>query len=554
MDFLAILFVLLAPYLNYVQHNDFIYEIVNLAIVGGFIAVSAALAMLLRFVRSDLLRVGILAFLLLLFLDIQLYWFASWLWKLGVGALVLGLLSWICRRHLNIIVAAGFGLMVAGTVVQTIWAGVVGSNSTARARETSGNSNLPVYVHIILDEFMGPEGFDTGVASQRAIKSEIKSFFADQGFRLFGRAYSPYYDTYDSVSATLNMVETRETNLLRRTTIRGTTVTQNQYFENIQSRGYDINVYQSDYIDYCTSSPVDIRKCVVYDYSGPTSASLASLGTADKARVVLTMYASLANLGDVAFEAYSALRTASTALGLALPEWAPWPDRLGPISTMPVFDQLIRDVAAAQGGSMFFAHLLTPHHPYSMDSDCRIRRPAMTWRIHYPGYIDMYEANTDESRLARYKRYIPQIRCTLSKVNELLTALKAANLYDDATIVIHGDHGSRLTHFRPTMLSRQRLIPQDYADGFLALYAVKSPEISPGYDQRPVSLPQLIRALIQGDMDIPAGPGGGQQPQVFLRQSNNVSELVQVPVPCVEDGRQGEEGSLAVGLCTAGTN
>ena len=554
LDFLAILFVLLTPYLNFIHSNEFIYEAVNAIVIGAFLALAAVLATLLRWARSELLRVCILAFLLLLFLDIQLYWFHSWIWKLAVGALVLGRLSWHGRRHLSVFLTAVFGTMTAATIVLIVWDGTIVRDSNAHPSAAGGNSDLPVYVHIILDEFMGPEGFDPAVASQRAIRNEIKSFFADRGFRLFGRAYSPYFYSHDSIPAALNMTVTSETGNFHEMDGLGFAIDRNRYFESLRSRGYRIHVYQSSFMDYCTSSPVDIAKCVTYDYHSSTSASLASLASADKARLVLTMYASLGTLSDVVFAAYKELRSASPALGRSLPEWVEWSDKLGPIPVMPVFDELIRDVASAQGGSMFFAHLLIPHSPYSLDSACRIRRPVMMWKENsLKERPSSGHANTDASRHARYEAYIPQLRCALRKVQSLLDSLKARGLYDDATIVIHGDHGSRIVRTEPGLLNRRWLIPQDYTDAFLALYAVKSPEISPGYDPRPAALPDLIRALAQGEMDAPGGPGGGRPPEVFLQPAPSIDlarailridpspDLVRIPVPCGADGAPATE-------------
>jgi hypothetical protein len=549
LDLLAIFFALLAPYLNFVLDKGFVFEVVNLAVIGVFAAVSATLATLLWFTRSDLLRVGILTFLLLLFVDIQLYWDDSWLFKLGIGAVLLGSRCWRGRRQLSLFVSVVLGTVIVGTLVLTLWNGSVVGKSTARPSNTVGDSALPVYVHIILDEFMGPEGFDTNIPSHQAIKKEIQAFFSNHGFRLFGRAYSPYYDTYDSVSAAFNMVETLKTEPLREIIGSHITVTQNRYFEILRARGYDLNVYESDYIDYCATKSVPIGRCITYAYDGASSASLAKLGTLEKARVILTLYANLATLSDVAFETYGVLRSILANVGLALPSWIPLADQLGPISVMPVFDELIRDVAVAQGGSMYFAHLLIPHHPYSMDSNCRIRRPVMTWRVHLPGYTKMYEANTAASRLARYEEYIPQVRCALSKVKELLDALKARGLYDNATIIVHGDHGSRLVNVRPTAKNRRSITPQDYSDAFLALYAVKSPGILPGYDPRPASLPQLMQALVEGGLNTPAGPGGGRQPRVYFRESTTYTDLEQVPVPCAADAGSGKDSALpATGL------
>ncbi len=568
LDFLAIFFVLLAPYLNFVHSNDSLYEIVNLAVIGVFFAVAAGLATLLHWIRSDLLRVAVLAFLLLLFLDIQLFWFHSWILKLAIGALVLGRLSWHGRRHLSLFMSAVFGTMVAATVVLIVWDGTLVSDSNARPRTAGGRPDLPVYVHIILDEFMGPEGFDPAVPSQRAIKREITSYFTGEGFRLFGRAYSPYFYSHDSISAALNMTETNETGKFHETDGLYFALTRNRYFENLQSRGYRINVYQSTFMDFCRSASVDIANCVTYDYRSPTSASLANLSIADKSRVILSMYASLATLSDVALAAYGKVRTAAAALGANLPEWAAWSDKLGPIPVMPTFDALIRDVAAARGGSMFFAHLLIPHSPYSLDSRCRIRRPIMTWENNTLDEDDRPSsghANTDASRQARYEAYIPQIRCALRKVQELLDALKERGLYDDAIIVVHGDHGSRIVRAEPGIENRPWLVPQDYSDAFLALYAVKAQGVTPGYDPRPASLQDLTRALIQGGMDAPAGPGGRRPPWLFLQPAPSLDlvrvflrstpspELVRVPLPCdlVDDPVGGSEtaGAGRPALC-----
>ena len=70
--------------------------------------------------------------------------------------------------------------------------------------------------------------------------------------------------------------------------------------------------------------------------------------------------------------------------------------------------------------------------------------------------------------------------------------MRSANTYERATIVIHGDHGSRIGLVDPTATTMSRLTPADYADAFSILFAVKAPGIEAGIDSRMLPLASLM--------------------------------------------------------------
>ena len=60
--------------------------------------------------------------------------------------------------------------------------------------------------------------------------------------------------------------------------------------------------------------------------------------------------------------------------------------------------------------------------------------------------------------------------------------MRAAGLYDEAIIFVHGDHGSRIGLVEPSASDKELLSRDDYIDHFSTLFAVKAPWIEPGYD------------------------------------------------------------------------
>lgn len=532
-DFLSVFFILSAPYLVFILDLDFIFELTNLFVLSVFAVISAALSGLLRVAPWPLLRIPILAILLLVFVDIQFEWTQSWNRKVVAAAFIVPAIMWVLREHISQILAVVFGTIIAATLVPPMANSLFPDHPDRGIKNSAHNAKLPVYVHIILDEHPGIEVFSDEISSHKEAKKEIITFFSENSFRIFGRAYSQYYDTIDSIPALLNFETSGNPGELVAGAGTNSRVLENRYFENILSMGYAINVYQSAFLDYCGSvKGARISDCLTYNYYGAPSAALAGLDNAERAKIILFLYQQRSFLSKVFVFIYLNLRESAALSEWELPDWPNWSRKTGAIPALPVFDRLIEDVSSSSGGQMFFAHLHIPHSPYSVTSECRVRRPVLQWTYRFRGTQKPHSGptNSPESRLAAYEGSIAQIRCAIAKLDKLFTAMKERGTFDDAVIIVHGDHGSRIVLTEPRRKFVNRLTRQDYFDAFSTLYVVKSPAIEPGYDARMMALPDLLEGTVSGSLSDPTIRDDKERAVVYLREGE-IANYLEVPMP-----------------------
>jgi hypothetical protein len=128
----------------------------------------------------------------------------------------------------------------------------------------------------------------------------------------------------------------------------------------------------------------------------------------EKTMVLVSVYTNLSTFVVIVRGIYNTLRDDLDARGFDLPAWKNWDGRMTSLGASVVFDELIEDVSSASRGTLFFAHLLMPHDPYALESDCTIRRPIMAW--HYR------VVKSPEERASRYAEYGDQVRCVKLKL------------------------------------------------------------------------------------------------------------------------------------------
>ena len=111
-----------------------------------------------------------------------------------------------------------------------------------------------------------------------------------------------------------------------------------------------------------------------------------------------------------------------------------------------------------------------------------------------------------------------------------MDALKTRGTFEDAIIIVHGDHGSRIVLVEPRTENKDRLSRQDFYDAFSTLYAVKLPGTAPGYDTRMMALPELLQKTASGDINASTKTEADTRPTVFLRNLGKLG-LQEVPMP-----------------------
>lgn len=530
-DFVAIFLILTEPFIELIYTNSFVFEFVNVIILAGYAAVAFVITLLISKYPNRVVRAVTLTALITLFLDIRVI--IGGLLELQTLLAIAGIfiVTWALYLNASKILFAVFGVIFVFIFSLPV---LPQDQEYPAADRPNGDQtdNLPVYVHIVLDEQIGTEALDEAIGNQRDLKRSTKSLFIGNGFRLFGRAYSEYFDTWDSLSAMFNAYSGENPGQLYiYKNASSNTLLQNSYLRDLFRSGYTIRVYQTSFMNFCSEAADIIQKCLTYSpFLGISSGALAEFSWAEKLNVALSTLWRRSSITESIQEFYARAAVFAARNGVSLP------GRdiqrfvgLGPIPALPVFDQLISDVVTAPKGTMFFAHLMIPHSPYSIDSSCQIRRPVVDWKlISLPVPLDNDQVNTENSRAERYDEYVDQSQCALTKIDELIEALKSAGKFEGSTIIVHGDHGSKISRFRLRKYFQDELIDQDYYDGFSTLFAVKAPHFVPGYDLRMLSLERLLQ---HAGGDAPIEPVSPEDHFVYLREESPDSTFIRVPMP-----------------------
>jgi hypothetical protein len=184
------------------------------------------------------------------------------------------------------------------------------------------------------------------------------------------------------------------------------------------------------------------------------------------------------------------------------------------------FDRFRSFVREVPRGSHVFAHFLAPHSPYLLTETCVVS-----------GEFDSGYSLADRigegaaragARRTYYEQYLRQVRCVVSKIDALLSDLRGRPEFSDALILIHGDHGSRIS----SGSFAEQIGPSDMIDNYATFFAVRGPGIDPGTDCLFTSLPQIFRRTMAG-----AGAEIGREPRLAVLVSSRAGDGVRIATP-----------------------
>lgn len=496
LDILAFCLIILSHFTNYVIYIEYYRILPDIAIVLVVIFLIAIALAVIAKLGGSITRAIIFAIMITLVLGDVIFELGvadgrTGLFAAGLTLVVSIALALFLGRHTSKVLAGAFAAILGATLLQPHLQPTQPTPSASKAPE-SGHSDLPVILHLVLDEHIGLAGMNERRPGGERLARELEAFYAGYGFRLFSQAYSQYFDTPMSLAGTLNFDGNPRVEAYLEKGRGKWTLLNNRYFSELGQRGYKARIYQSNYMDFCQTTEITIESCAVYNPDKFAPDSVAGLPLVERVLLLANMYySSIATIRLMKF-AGSSLSANLEGYGLELPGLGLWHGFLGPIAVLPTLERLADDLSRPSGGTLFFAHLMIPHYPYVLRSDCGIRTPISSWELRF-----LREGvNTPESRRRRYTAYYDQIRCTLRKLATLFDAMKAAGSYEKAIILIHGDHGSRIALIDPTAENLSRLTPDDHIDSFSTLFAAKVPGLAPGIEDgaSPISaiLPYLL--------------------------------------------------------------
>jgi hypothetical protein len=480
-------------------------------------------------------RIVVMAFLAILVVDIQTEWITTWGLRLLLNVLFFSTLFWFFRKRLSRIVVVLVGVMVLATLVAP-------SREQVRIAgpsldEPAERPDLPFILHVILDEHIGIEGIPREFDANGDIAGEIRDSYLDKGFRVFGRAYSDYYHTSQTIPNLFNFTVSRNvTEYLPPPFFRGKLLKQNAWFDWLGSQGYRVHVFQPEYITYDRQRDPSMDRGVESSltFASESIHPLASVAipVADKSRFIMGSYLRLSYFLSMMRDGYGDLRRSPAGRILGLPAWDKSGRLLCVLSSMNAVRLLERDLEHAGPGKAFFVHLLLPHFPYAYDRDCGIRVMNDGWLNAADG-SKAPRRNDAESRALRYPLYLDQLICTNNTFQKILEDLSGRTWWDDAIIVVHGDHGSRIDMGPPKVPTVEEMTDQDFLDAFSTLFAIKKPGLSAGYDRRQLPVGHLFKRLLKEGAD-PGDQGLERYPRVLVMDGSK--PMVEVSLPFFDNG------------------
>jgi len=333
-------------------------------------------------------------------------------------------------------------------------------------------------IHILMDGFIGPDGLPLTDESQD-LRAEIMAFFEVHEFQVHTRAYTHYSNTADSMTRAFNFRNDDESIYKRMATLREPiSFRENSWFRELSNFGYPIVVYQNESMNFCDLVPPVVAHCNIFTIPN-----------------LKTIHSDVNDIGTRSVLLARALFGQSTLITKILIK-----NKMAKSWGVSVYDKqmlarLARDVQL-EPDNAYFAHVLLPHAPMVYRQDCSLDYESETW-MRFPAGIG-WVGNSDESRRKRYEKYVLQTKCALRELGTLFKVLQDQGLYEQATIVIHGDHGTSAYIYKPSVRILNERPNRDLREIFSTLFAVKYPGGSFSVNTQTTSLNVLMAQTISG--------------------------------------------------------
>src|SRR5690606_10408141 len=460
-----------ASFFNFLSYNEYPLARPEVGLVVLILAVVAGATGILYWASGRWLR---------MLLDVVLAFAAFDLNFDGTVVVVAAMASAIL---LNRFLIPMLGFVAAFVLVTEI--GAATFKATAIATEpgpsvVSYPSDLPPLVHLILDEHIGIEGLSEAVPEVQESRARLQTFYEDAGFRLFGAAFSQYMHTVNAIPQILNFGAEQAWTPEH---LDGARITENAYFDRLRELGYGIHILQSDFLDYCDHPAVET--CDEYRATDIGSLAATALPVGDKSVLLVSGFASLSSvLPAIGARAYILAAKVARPLGVDMPVFL-LGHRTSTTGALAALDRVIDQLKRARPGKAYFAHILAPHFPYSLDAECGVK-DLDGWELRH---------SLLGSRLNRELAYLEQLECVTKRLGQALEALSRSEAGANAIVVVHGDHGSRITDHDPTVENAGVFSDADMIASFSTLFAVRGAGIESGYDAKALPVARILSSI-----------------------------------------------------------
>ena len=452
----------------YVNHYPLRPEVFALTLVaaatGTIVAAGSWLA-------GGLLGSAIFGGLLFLLVDLQLdLEQKTYTAVVFAGCLVLALVLVYRRAAIS---ALALGAFYLSSLLRPSFAPPVAKSSgPSVARPNS------LLVHVILDEQWGVGGLRA--AGDSATAAFLTDFYLKRGFEIYESAYSRHLLSAASIPAVLSLGEELGASA-RSPAPYSRRMERIPYFNFLRELRYEIRVYQSTFLDFC-SGEVTVTSCEVQPAN-----SIRNFGFFEGS------WATRATTAGRFF-----LNTRSHVYRKLVPERTIWRRSVagGGLAALQRLTNTV--VATPNGGVALFVHVLLPHRPVRSDAECNI----LTDPSQHLGY-DFPEHPSDSLWRESLRLYGGQVRCTHRALGRVIDALDRTVGRDRSIVIVHGDHGSRLHPEAPAHDELESYTLDEINSNYSTLLALRRPGVTAAMHPEPMPLQDAIRELARSNFTGP---------------------------------------------------
>ncbi len=464
--------------LNYHGYPLFQAEV---GIVVAGLAATAAIMAALRKAAGP--RIGFIFSALFLAIVTDLSTSIDLGWFYGLWA-VLALAAWFAESAILKLSVAAFGsvLMFQAVALTTGIGAPVRPDNYAKTLQPAGRpaADRPAIVHLVLDSYLGLDGMAMGPEHYTRLRAEQSAFFTGRGFQVYPQAYSRHVKTINSLPHLFSYGKAPLATDNRQ--IQHPVPEELAYFADLDRLGYRTSVVAPTFVDFCVNQP--LTSCRKFDHSGLRPMLDSGLPAGDRAKLIGFTMLRLTSLASFVAE----------RIQLTINDWFGTEGRrpynrsqLLPMASLPQFDQMIRDAQTIERGEARLYHLLLPHEPYMLTRECTFLRENLWLDEHGPGSVT-----------AREKGYAAHVMCVQKKISELLDALDQTEAGREAIVIVHGDHGSRISPVAP-YLGGPELTNRELAMSHSTFFGIRVPGEAAGEVRGQYELGELLGGFMDKD-------------------------------------------------------
>jgi hypothetical protein len=408
-------------------------------------------------------------------------------------AIGLGLLALVLRE--------GFAAMTSSAALVSCIFAAFNGPALIRSEPAILKSTFssPTVIHIILDEYGAHSSYPPGIVPDITTDA-YEQWYHDRGFVQARRAYSVEEWTQRSTALILNpeiddlgeVLVKNEPHLVASTW----SLSKSSFLSGIAA-SRRLSIITSTYTDIgaAVRNLDNLGAIDTYNHSVPSpTLGWVAMPVADRIRVMGSLVSSWLYWRQKVTLFHNFL--AYTWQGKRLWLWLQAKDRLQPLTGAYVLNDLVhRRIPAMDRGEYLLAHILLPHHPYVFNRDCGLR-PVTQWvnPFRWP------EEDSMQERARRWPLYVEQVACTHSLLDAMLAAIDANPRLKDATVMLHGDHGSRIG-----MKNWEKYVTDGYTkatslvDWHATLLAIRFPDRKARNFDRPVAIHDVMEQMRRND-------------------------------------------------------